>query len=185
MPLQQLKTNWVIQNECDPSASSIRCWRYSQSPTTFHATHIWLWQMYVKVRQSANGLTCNKTLANCGRNTPSHSQASAHFTPELVIACFTLWTEWCSELKDIWAKFCSCCPHVQCKCTGKNIVLPLHNFRLTQQISFQALNIKSLISILFCWPNQLKWNYWALFVRTHNKILLFLQHNTYIFLNYR
>jgi len=45
--------------------------------------------MYVTVRQDASGLTCNKTLMNAGRNTSSHSQTSTHFTPALVITCFT------------------------------------------------------------------------------------------------
>ena len=63
---------------------------YTRSPTTFNTTHIWLWQKYVSVRQSTNGQTCNKTLVNAGRNIPSHSQASTHFTPKLVITCLTL-----------------------------------------------------------------------------------------------
>ena len=79
-----------LQLKCDPSAFSVCCWCYCQSPTKLHTTYIWLWQNRMKVRRSATCVTHNKTLANSGRNIPSHFQVLTHFTLELVITCLNL-----------------------------------------------------------------------------------------------
>jgi hypothetical protein len=77
-----------LQLKCDPSAFSVCCWCYYQSPTTLHTTCIWLWQKRMKVRLSATGLTCNKTLTNSGRNIPSHFHTFhtriSHYMPQFV-----------------------------------------------------------------------------------------------------
>jgi hypothetical protein len=77
-----------LQLKCDPPAFSVCCCCYYKSPTTFHTTYIWLWQKHMKVRLSAPSLTCNKTLANSGRNIPSnfhtfHTRIN-HYMPQFV-----------------------------------------------------------------------------------------------------